>query len=377
MYPYSYQKQQPPRTGKKHFFLFIVLAFILCLSCVLLYRYITFEQQKKILENAIQIPISPDDPWLPFGSGLLHARNDSVAFMNDKGEKAGEIQTKVKDGKLAGSRQYSIHYNAQAFAVLTWNKLLYRKEIDSGTILGVKAGTRFIAVLIKDQQSSDLSLMVYDGKGKLIDEITYREVTMIDFGFQGKDDQLWTITLDTNGIAPSSQLSTYKPGISMTGVITVNGQIIYQVIFTSDRIIAVGTNSILCYNYLGECTYEKSIYGWILQDIRPVEGNSILMLLSPSSGKESPNKTERVSTLRLLDLENMDKILPLPGDAVKIIARENDFISIQEKAIYVMAYDGQTKREIRLPFVINKALPTMDKKGFLLVQDAKIYYLPI
>ncbi len=377
MYPYSYQKQQPPRTGKKNFFLFIVLALILCLSCVLLYRYITFEQRKKVLEDTIQIPISPNDPWSPYGSGLLHARNDSVTFLNGEGQKAGEIETKVKDGKLAVSRQYSIHYNAQSFAVLTWNKLLYRKEIDSGTILGVKAGTRSIAVLIKDEKSSDLSLEVYDGKGNLVDEILYREVTMVDFGFHGKEDQLWTITLDTNGITPSSQLSTYKPGISMTGVITINGQIIYQVIFTPERIIAVGTNSILCYNYLGECTYEKSIYGWILQDVRPVEGDSILMLFSPSSGEESPNKAEKVSTLRLLDLKNMDKILPLPGDAVKIIAREKDFISIQENAIYAMAYDGKTKKEIRLPFVINKAFPTVDKKGFLLMQDAKIYYLPI
>ncbi|MGI6707130.1 MAG: DUF5711 family protein [Clostridia bacterium] len=377
MYPYSYQRQQLPRTGRKYFFLFIVLLFILCLSGVLLYRYIHFEQQKKVLEHTVPIPIPPKDPWIPYGDGFVHARNDSVVFLNHEGEKAGEVQTKVKDGKLAVSRQYSVHYNDQSFAVLTWNKLLYRKQIDSGTILGVQAGTRPVAVLIKDEKSSDLSLTVYDRKGNPIDEIVYREVTMVDFGFHEKDDQLWTITLDTNGIAPSSQLATYKPGISMTGVITVNDQIIYQVIFTPERIIAVGTNSILCYNYSGECTYEKSIYGWVLQDIRPVEGDSVLMLLSPSSGKASPNKAEKVSTLRLLDLENVDKILPLPGDAVKIIAREKDFISIQERAIHLMAYDGKTKKEIRLPFVINQAFPIVDKKGLLLIQDTKIYYLPL
>ncbi|MBQ3131775.1 MAG: hypothetical protein IJC24_03615 [Clostridia bacterium] len=207
--------------------------------------------------------------FLYFGDGKLHY--DDIA----DNSKDTSYRINTEELKLAASRGVSVLYHDTALQIVGGGDSL----VFSGRVLGVRCGNEHVAVLREDS-AGGTAIVIYDKAGIQVDQMDFDATDLIGFGFSNTSDEtLWTLEADYSTPTPVSTLTTYNLATKRTtGVMTVQGQLVEDVLFTNSSIFLSATSSLIRCNLAGSAeAYRMTVYGWELLDYSLTDSGPVLM----------------------------------------------------------------------------------------------------
>ena len=308
---------------------------------------------------------------LPTCSGLLYLVDGQLSY-KDLAEKKKDFSIAVaSDGiKLAGYNDTAVVYNAAAMQIVgAANPVEF-----SGQVMEVKCGSSHVAVLHLSAGGTT-SLIIYDTKGVLKDEIVFESRYLTDFGFYGEGGSLlWTLELDTTGSIPNSTLTTYDLSKgTTTGVIPIQGQLAERIVMTGSSTYVCGTNSLVRYRDNSEA-YRIMVYGWELLDVS-TSGQKPSFLYRPRSD-EGQISTVEVHTVAEEDVASESKRqLQLPEDTFAAYLSGSRVAAFAPGGVSLIASDGSAET-VKFDFTADSAVK-LNETNFLVLGTDGAYLVTL
>lgn len=296
------------------------------------------------------LPFSAQSNYEYIGSGFLYQSGNSVNYVDNQDEKKNySLSVSNADIKLAGGPNIAVVYSQSAMQIVD----APQPAEFTGTVLDVECGSSHAAVLHRSLSDTH-TLMVYDAKGVQQDELSFEDQFLVDFGFYGETtDSLWTLTLDTTGSRPVSNITTYDMEKSATtGVLPIQNQLIENIAMTESSIFVVGTNNLIRYARSGNNeTYRLLIYGWKLVDQNAKRG----LFLFARRGEEG--STMRLYSVAESDLAN-EKLqdIQIPAGCIKTFVMDSGVVAVCRDKLVIIQQDGTVKEERKLGIAATDAV---------------------
>lgn len=358
-------------------FRYVLLFLLFTIGIFLLIQYINSIANPRILVKTMtSIPGYTASSTLSIQKeALLLKTGGIIKSVDAKGTMNWTIKSGLQAPEISISSDALLLYeNKTVKAYKATGSLLFQKEI-SDPILDAKIGLKFAALLFRSPDSSYSITLLDLVTSKVVDTIKLPGQSITNMGFRN-DNSFWVISLDTNSATPISRITTYNPGKSLTGAITIPEQIIYRIIFTGDNILAVGTNSILCYNSTGQKQEETMIYGWNLFSVSPDKNGSFNMLLTHENISSLKN-SDSITSIRLINNQFKDIPLTLSLPCRKFFMLEQKMVCVSRSELRVIGYEKQDIIQIPLPFPIEDILLSESGKTLYILQNGKLFSHPI
>ena len=315
--------------------------------------------------------IKPGTELLPFQDGLLYRQEKELIYTDVYGEERWSLPMSSDRVQLAASAQNIAVFTPQLLEVLDGDskvKLTY--ELEKGNMSAIAMSGQYIAIRIAQDEGE--TVQVIDFSGKVVDEETFTEQTVVNFGLTA-DELLWVLTLDVTSGSPVSRLALYQPGQSMKCAYSMPDQLVYDAAFTKDRILAMGNSYCMWYNYVGDQLGETLVYGWRLAAQSGNDSASYMALLPDSLSEDDT----ALPYARILKDGELTQAPRLPVDLIGVGLTGQYMVQIQPRKITLTSLAGKRDREITLPADIQDGLVVNQGKGLLLETEKKCYYLPL
>lgn len=165
---------------------------------------------------------------------------------------------------VCGSSGINVVFNGNAMNIVG-----SRDTIEfEGAISKVECGGDFAAVFEKSDLTSGV-LHVFNSLGNELRTLDFSSSVLTDFGFESKSGSvLWTVELITAGDCISSSVTTYDLSRnSVTGVMTVQGQLVENIFFTESSVFVFCTREIIRFDRkTNKEVYSLLSYGYNCND---------------------------------------------------------------------------------------------------------------
>lgn len=211
--------------------------------------------------------------------------------------------------------------------------VLQHQELAS-PILMMRCGADCYAVAVRE----DGQRVVYIYKavdGSLVERLLIPYQSVLDMGFtSGNLSQFWLLTLDSHYTVPSAQVKTLQPGKALTANISITGQVVYAVSPGEKDLYTVGTHAIQKWDTAGSQTWERSIYGWTLVDMRRDKETGVQFLLGPASNQE---EEVPLTELWYIASNGKEQRFSLPAGCTQAVLGETQIMAFSQAGIYTVA----------------------------------------
>jgi hypothetical protein len=292
------------------------------------------------VRNLETLPFSSGDTYVYNNGAFLYVKDDQVIYHDIENSGSDwSVTVDTNEIKVAKSDTLCVIYNSVAMQITS---ATFPVEF-TGTVLDVKCGKNYVAALKKDS-FEQYSMQVFDSTSQQIDQLTFDDQFIVDFGFFGDSDTLWTLSLDYSGASPVSTITTYTVGSAqaITGIMTLEGQIIEQLRFTDNSIFAVGINHIIRYSYnTNKEQSKKLVYGWDVLDFAMLSRPTFL--LTPRQYEDSG----ALSVAKILTMsedssaDETEVLLQLPAGTIGAYLCNNKVFCVTSASMYVYSLSGQ------------------------------------
>ncbi|MGI6005001.1 MAG: hypothetical protein ACOX88_06270 [Christensenellales bacterium] len=338
---------------------------------VLAVLFFCYQVLKREEQTPVLLPFSADTPYAPFSRGVLSLESGGRATLYDRGGAPLWSVDAPMDAQIAAGDHVAALYN-DALLVIVDEKGALRKELPlSRAPQSVRCSSWLTAVLYQGD-GGGYTIDVYDSVGLLIDRITHHllsgEQAVVDFGFDGKT--LYALTLDTSGAGAVTHVLTFDPQKKQTtGSFSILGSVAYRVLFDEKLFYLIGTNEIVCYNYLGESQWSKRITGYKADAAGMLNGKSVFVLspLQPYAASTLPE-----ASVKLLYGET-EALIPSGGDARMLFIGQRHLYVLSGNALSVCRYRDVKLLRRALPFAAERATLIDGEKTLVFEYDGRVY----
>ena len=231
-------------------------------------------RDKDSFGTVTELPFFSASDYSYTGTGFYYISDDKLNYYDpaDPDEGSKSMQLGTTDVSLCSSSAMTALYSGSSVQIIGVGDV-----IDAGgTVLGIRCGATHAAVIRQDS-AGDAAVLVYDAAGALIDRIDQGAQLLVDCGLRetSSGDLLWTLMLDSSGSVPVNTITTYTyevdgagvPRASMSGVMSVQGQLVDRVVFTAKSIFIAGTSHLIrCDAGVSGEAYRLLTYGYRLAD---------------------------------------------------------------------------------------------------------------
>ena len=309
-----------------------------------------------------ELPFTADDPWVYTGNGFYYISGDQLCYYDlANPENASTLTLSTTDVSLVSSESITAIYGGAAVHIIGASEM-----IDAGgQVLSVACGTQHIAVM-RQAADESVSLLVYDAAGTLVDSIDSTDALLMNYGFckAGDADMLWTLSLATSGSIPVSTITTYtygSAGASMSGVITLQSQLVESVSFTGNSLFVIGTNHLLRYDKaITSEAYRLLVYGY-----RPLDSTSggtkpLFLFAARDAQTLSSVRLISVSEAELADATARTVALPQGTHSCFVIGGR--FMAVTNDTVYTYSASGTLQSETALEVPCDEAVKLSDSR---------------
>ena len=248
-------------------------------------------------------------------SGFVYYDGSTVSSLNSEG--------KVNWSYLVGT---NAGFHASDYGVAAWSgKTITLIDGKSGattfngtmaeTVLSATIGDKYTAILIGEESNSTIVLM--ENGGKQINSIELADVTAVDYGFFSNESLLWVMVCDSNGTVPKCTIQIYRPGKEIVGSITDNEQLLYAVMFQSNRVCVVGDTYFRVYDYAGaeDSAKRELVYGWYLNSFDEGSSDPLMVYVNDAQCKGESD----IRDVRLMR-SDLDRVIRMPFGCRSVVA---------------------------------------------------------
>ncbi|MEG0936135.1 MAG: hypothetical protein RSJ41_11145 [Clostridia bacterium] len=325
------------------------------------------------LRTVYATPAYANQPLAILGEGILYYDNQSLHALDSRGRQIWNYAAGTNAGFSVDTGGVSV-WSGSTLSILsrTDGKTLFSGNVEE-PVLAAHAGTIYYAVQTGTEHNS--SMLILDASGRRVDNILLKNQTVLDFGFFNNDARLWVMSLNTEGTVPMCSISTYRPGKTQVGAISDSQQVLYEVVFQSSKIRAVGTTHIKDYNYSDgkELTDNRLlVYGWYLMAIDDSAANP-MMVFVPT---EQSDGATAISDLRMIRGQ-IDQPLHLPYPAMQVLALSDTVYAYTNQYVMVAGLGKTTPDTYVLPIYVENVLGITSNKTAVVASGGTVSLIPM
>lgn len=324
--------------------------------------------------SAKKLPFYASSKYEYTGTGFLYIEGMTLHYY-DLTESKNSYSVNISGGDvhLAGHDLLHVLYTESSLQIINSQ---FPIEFN-GSIISAKCGNGVIAVHKRD--GSQDSVRLFDAAGSQIDEITFTDSALMDYGFyySGKTCSLYMIATNTNSSSPVTELLTYSVTSSSsthTGVIVVQNELITDAVFSGSSIFLTGTDNIIRYSADNNTeSYRLRCYGMKLLD-RSALSSQAVFVMTPNSADENALSYVRLYRASQSSVpEETMNTLQLPRSTVSAFASGDRVYVITQSAIETYRADGRFSDREDLAFPASSACKLDDDR--LLIASGEDMYL--
>ena len=189
---------------------------------------------------------------------------------------------------------------------------------------------------------------MFDKEGSEIYRGEYPDTELLEYGFYGSNDMLYTLTLDTTGISPVSRVSTVSPASkTLTGTVEVSDQLVRDIKFLNTDMILCGTSTLAVYDNFGNQVDSKMIYGLTGSDSTITENGYIYAFLPKSISELTTSCTVRI--IGSVSGNDIDTNIQLPPGVEGAYVSKDKLYAVLSQSVYVYKLTGEFEKSVEAP----------------------------
>jgi len=250
----------------RHTLVWVII--LLAIAAVAVGIFVRVLRPAPVFSAAItQLDASSVENITPFETGVFAVNEDQLTCYDPTGKNLWVTKLPQRNMAVGGDEKRACAWQgSQVVLVNSQGLISLDQSVHGADIRLVSVGAdMFAALTVEDDQ---FRVRVYNQNGRELDSLLFPDQSVLDMGFFGDNNsQLWVLVLDTHATLPISRLQMYNPGKSITGRITLNGQVAYRVIPTAKSIYTVSTRYINNWSNTNDMLSEQMIYGWSVIDV--------------------------------------------------------------------------------------------------------------
>ncbi len=306
-------------------------------------------------------------------SGVLFMEENTLYLRDQKGGAVWDLKLDTPDAKFSASPSLICTYAQANLQALSYTKEQLFSASAAANIIDARCGKSTIAVLTsatdEATQKTFYYLTLFNSKGQA-GQVEYKARQVIDFGFTGDSDTLWSLSLDSSNVTPVSYITTYKSDGSPVGSIENNTQIIERVKLTGDTIYASGTNNIFSYNFFGEKQNEALIYGW--------EPASASVTQTGFEAAYVPRRAgASFESAKLFSTDLSETVMYLPQKTFGVAVTQNRFYAYTPNAVMTYQLSGSLEKTTKLEYTLTSAKQLSDTLVVAWDREGKSYLMQL
>lgn len=323
------------------------------------------------LRTATALPARTGQATEPLGDGLVFSDGTTLHALNGKGLQIWSFAA-GSGSKFSVGKGGVAAWQGKTLSLLTGDKgtTLYTGSLED-TILDVRLDSQYAAAQVGTEHSSVMLIMEHGGRQ--VDRIELSNQTVLDFGFFYNGSLFWVMSMDTEGTVPMCSISTYKPGKMLAGTITDTQQVLYEVLFQSSKIRAVGTTHIKDFDYTSrELTEDRVlVYGWYLMDLDD-DADNPLMAFVPVAQAESG----QIQDVRMIQGQT-DHPVRLPYPSSRVFARDDTIYAFTSQYVTMCRLDQNTPETYAMPLAVDDVMGITGDHQAIVSSGGVIYLVPL
>jgi len=265
-------------------------------------------------------------------------------------------------------------WNAQQLHVIDKNGGAVFNDRMGGRVRFARVGESLIAACVGDESESVVTVLSHSGI--LQDSIPFPDLYVFDIGFfSQKDKLLWVLSLDLNGNAPITNISTHEPGRLLMGRQELMNQLIYSVYPQDNLLMLVGTSQIRAYDY--KCVRQVNIpqvlvYGWQLSDVRTVGRNTYSLFQYMPQSSDSLYFTE-IKVVANQNAQSLRLLSPCFASALN----DKGVYCFSNSTIFYAPYGSSVFKSTVLPYQITKFICMLDNGRAVFASGNDVFILKL
>lgn len=351
----------------------VSVRFIVMLIAILLVAgivVVAILANQSLLSKPSEMKFDARTQYLYTGTGFMYTQGGVLKYddLTDTDETySGNLPH--PDVKLAGyGRNTHAVYDASSLCIVGLKDAI----APGGEIKSVECGNGFVACLTEKDGAERIT--VYGTDGELKEEII-PDNTVTEFGFTHLDkEQLYMITLDTDAGAIISTVTTYDPSApAMTGIITVQNQLVENILFTKKSVFVEGTTNMIRYDANNNTeSYRLITRGYHMGDSY-VKGDKVYFAMHSD---ESTKRSVRMYVTSQSAVPS-EEVLPVqvPADALGVFVFDKNIYALTSTDVYMYDSEGELCETEKLQFAID-GVQKLDGK-LLLVSGGRAYTVTV
>lgn len=303
-----------------------------------------------------------------YGGGVFYYVADGKLNRYDPAdpENISSTQLAVEDVTIVSSASLTALYTGASAQILGAAEV-----VDAGgQILGLRCGKSHVAIMRQDA-NGDVAVLVYDKNAQLVDAVEQGSMLLLDCGFSsaGGSDLMWTLMLDSSGSVPVNALTTYTYAAddsgtvkaSMSGVTSVQSQLVEDVLFTDKSIYLSGTEQLIrCDSGVSGESWRLLTYGYRLADASTTGARPLFVFVSRDAQPGQWNSVKLYSADEAAQANATARTVQLPQGALAAMATGGRLAVFTQNKLYLYSSAGTLTKEYELGFGLESAVKLSD-----------------
>ena len=345
----------------------LLVTLLICGMALLMARLFA-APRSRVLERVTLLPCTSSQSIEVLDKGVVYSDGTSLRALNASGRQTWSYVVGAGCGFSVGSGGIAGWSNDLLVSLNASTGDAYFSASLGSNVLSAVSGPVYTAALVGEE--GDGTLIIIERNGREIDRIAMPDVTVLNYGFFNNGNMLWVMSLDTNGTVPMSQIATYRPGRVQAGSITDSEQVVYEVMFDTPRVSAIGTTYIRVYDYAGaENTAErKLIYGWYLMDSAEWQGETVMAFVP----MVEIGTSAAINDIRLIK-GGMDKTIRMPFSCFDVAVRGSNVYGFSSQYVMVHGLNAARAETYQLPFACDGLIGVTAGNAVVLVSGDSVY----
>ena len=324
--------------------------------------------------SAVRLRCTATQDVTPFGDCVLYYDGMTLFCLDGKGNErwsyavGGSASFSCSDSLIAAWSGSQLHFIDRS------GRSTYH-DILPDTVQFARVGAKYVAVVVGNDVSP--TLQIKDLQGTSVDQEAskFEDMIMLDVGFFGDGEYLWTTSVDIYGTAPDVTMNTFLVNMRNTGTVSLGENLTYGIVYAGTKLYVVSTRQLRQYDYRGTIDPAGTVlvYGWQLVD-HQISGGNPMLLFAPNRQMDDQGT---INELRLLS-GKVDRRFTLPNSCVGASLYNRRIYAFAHDMIYRADVSAQRFTAVALPSTVGNASITgylgMLKNGVaLLASDNEVY----
>lgn len=280
-----------------------------------------------------------------FGDRILYYDNQTLFCLSTAGNELWSVSVGEGASFHAGPKHVVVWVNDQVQLLDRNGRSTYNDRM-TDPIQFARAGEKYVAIVSGKDMNTVLT--VKDLEGAHMDDwpTSYTQLLILDCGFFGNGEYLWTTALDVYGAVPEITLNTYQIGKMDIAAVSLGEPITYAVLYSGDMLNVINTRQLRLYDFRGTQSTQDTVlvYGWELIDAVTTNNYPYLLFATVLQSDVAGAITE----LRLLH-GSTDTRYSLPDTCVGAGIRNKKLYAFSADSLYRADMNAQRFTALRLP----------------------------